>query len=92
MIDCKKEIDNGQELANKLMDLGYEPKYLEGSLQDNFFFEDMQKIRFTNGIKPRKYVMILENHLNTWSSNHILFLTDSEETYTKLFEEYHCLR
>ena len=88
MKDYKTEINNGEELAHKLTDLGYEPECVEGNLQDNYFFEGMENIGFSRGAKPRKYVMIIEHYLNCWSSDHMLILTDNQQTYEKLLSEY----
>lgn len=87
MEDYKKRISNGSELTSKLIDFDCIPEVVEGSLIDNYFFEGMENMNFSRGVKGRKYVMILERYVNEWSSIHELILTDNEKYYQDTLAE-----
>jgi len=83
----KEEISNGEEIAKDLINLVGDVEEIDGCLQDNYFFSDTKDIKIGNH-KPRKFIMILENYLNTWSSDHVLIMTDDENLFNSTLNKY----
>ena len=69
-----KELDKLVDLANQ-NNINYD--YFEGVLQDNFIFYDVDDIRINR--KSSKYMVVRERHLNEWSSDLVLTMTNSLE-------------
>lgn len=82
----KFSYDFGETTIKQLMKLGAEVETVEGSLVDNYFIEDASGFKFGR-FKPRKHMMFLENYLNTWSSNHIVVLTDNDKLFYDTLEK-----
>lgn len=59
---------------------------IEGTLQDNYFIM-LDKNMGIDGEEPKKYVILLETPLNGWESGHTLITTDSDDEYSKLYDE-----
>ena len=87
MKDYKTYVSNGEELANQIISLGHDGDCVEGALVDNYFFETDRGVKVGRS-KPRKYIMILAHFLNTWSSDHELIETDSDEEFQKTLKNY----
>lgn len=61
----------------------------EGCLLDNYVIYNAKCIA-VNKSKPRKFIILQEKYLNSWSSGIILILTDDEkqvEDFVSKFEE-----
>lgn len=87
MKDYRAYVSNGEKLANQIIALGYDCDRVEGALVDNYFFETDKGITIGQS-KPRKYIMLLDHFLNTWSSDHELIETDSDKEFEKTREKY----
>lgn len=61
-----------------VIDLGLDYEIYEGCLLDNYVIRGTEQIRLGR-VKPRKFIMIKEKHLNEWSSTLELTMTDNEE-------------
>lgn len=63
----------------------------KGSLLDNYIIFDTDNIRIWKGKKvSRKYIILIEEYKNPWSSITKMIMTDSEETvkkYEEIFTE-----
>lgn len=76
---------------NGLLDLAHSLncpiECFEGSLLDNYIIYDAKRIRICKA-KPRKYIILVEKYVNSWSSTTEVILTDNEKTveeYERLF-------
>lgn len=88
MKTVKKIISNGEQAASSIEDIAGEPiEVIDGCLQDNYFFKDTNEVKI-NRCKPRKYIMLLENYVNCWSSNHKLIMTDDEKLFFDTLKDY----
>lgn len=56
----------------------YEIEQFEGCLLDNYLISDNTTISI-NRAKPRKFIAILEEYVNEWTSQLKLIQTDNEE-------------
>ena len=85
-LEDNQELNELIEHANKI---GIDYDMYEGVLQNNFIF-------YTHNPKNKedeKYMIIVEKHLNEWSSGLTVILTNSDEEaeqFIKSFEEIAC--
>lgn len=74
---------------NKLLELAEKLncyiECFEGSLIDNYIIYDAQKIKIGRA-KSRKYIILVEKYLNSWSSTTEVIMTDNDKTVRK-YEE-----
>lgn len=75
------------DTQRKILDLAYKKNvwvsYHEGNLNDDYMFIN-DGIRIGNHMKARKYIIMYSKHLNEWSDDLRLIMTDDG----KLFEQW----
>ena len=69
-------------LSNK----GYDMDVLEGNLTDGFIAEIGNNNFSLGKIKFRKFIIVVEQYLNEWSSSLKMILTDDEGMYNKYYD------
>lgn len=67
---------------------GVDVRQVAGGLQDNVMFENETGIRIGNRMKARKYIIMVEEYVNEWSSAINLIMTDSIQLYQQYQEEF----
>lgn len=79
--------------VNKLLELAEKLNCpidsFEGSLLDNYIIYNTEKIKIGN-VKGRKYIILAERYLNSWSSTTDVIMTDSIYTvneYERMFNK-----
>jgi hypothetical protein len=95
MIDykCEVSLKVADKIYSQLTQAGYDVEVFEGLL-DSYFCEigENAKFRFTlkrgGRVKLRKYLMIIQNVKNEWSSDLTLILTDDKEEYENELKKF----
>lgn len=91
---CKVSLEVADKIYSQLTQAGYDVKVFEGVLLDSYFCEigENAKFRFTlkrgGRVKLRKYLMIIQNVKNEWSSDLTLVLTDDKEEYENELKKF----
>jgi hypothetical protein len=91
---CKVSLEVADKIYSQLTQAGYDVKVFEGVLLDSYFCEigENAKFRFTlkrgGRVKLRKYLMIIQNVKNEWSSDLTLILTDDKEEYENELKKF----
>lgn len=80
-----KSCDN---IVQALQDRNYDVECAEGCLLDNYFCEFGKSNLKLSRWKLRKYLIVLERFVNTWTSALELILTDNVEIYYNLYNSY----
>lgn len=86
------EYEISSEVQEKIISMavndGVDVRQVAGSLQDNVMFENETGIRIGNRMKARKYIIMVEEYVNEWSSAINLIMTDSIQLYQQYQEEF----
>lgn len=91
---CKVSLEVADRICSQLTQAGYNVKVSEGVLLDSYFCEigENPKLKFTlkrgGRVKLRKYLMIIQNVKNEWSSDLTLILTDDKEEYENELKKF----
>lgn len=75
-------------IVNVLQKRNYDVECVPGGLLDNYFCEVSESNLKLSRWKLRKYLIVLERFVNTWTSELELILTDNVETYYNLYNSY----
>lgn len=75
-------------IVNSLQERNYDVEYVPGGTLDNYFCEVGESNLKLSRWKLRKYLIVLERFVNTWTSTLELILTDNVETYYNLYNSY----
>ena len=79
------------DTQRKILDLAYksdiEVSYHEGNLNDDYMFVN-DGIRIGNRMKARKYIIMYSKHLNEWSDELRLIMTDDEKLFNKWSNQF----
>lgn len=75
-------------IVNTLQERNYDVECIPGGTLDNYFCEVGESNLKLSRWKLRKYLIVLERFVNTWTSALELILTDNEETYYNLYNNY----
>ena len=75
-------------IVNSLQERNYDVEYVPGGTLDNYFCEVGESNLKLSRWKLRKYLIVLERFVNTWTSTLELILTDNAETYYNLYNSY----
>lgn len=84
--DDLSDLINGKFKDAELID------YMQGSLNDEYLFNNVQAKQGIGVIigrkhKPRKYIIVRENYLNEWSSDALVIETDSDKKALQFLKE-----
>lgn len=86
------EYEISSEVQEKIISMavndGVDVRQVAGCLQDNVMFENETGIRIGNRMKARKYIIMVEEYVNEWSSAINLIMTDSIQLYQQYQEEF----
>jgi hypothetical protein len=91
---CKVSLEVADRICSQLTQAGYDVEVFEGVLLDSYFCEigEDAKLKFTlkrgGSVKLRKYLMIIQNAKNEWSSDLTLVLTDDKEEYENELKKF----
>lgn len=79
------------DTQQKILDLAYDKDILvsccQGALNDNYMFVN-DGIRIGNRMKARKYIIMYNKHLNEWSDDLRLIMTDDEKLFNKWSNQF----
>lgn len=92
MKDYKKytDLDNTDNLVQQLLNLDCEMFIIEGTLNDTYLIntEHLQESHKLGRVKFRKYMILGHEFATHWSNNLYMQLTDNEELFEELYQEY----
>jgi hypothetical protein len=96
MIDykCEVSLKVADKFYPQLTQAGYDVEVFEGVLLDSYFCEigENPKLKFTlkrgGRVKLRKYLMVIQNVKNEWSSDLAPILTDDKEEYENELKKF----
>lgn len=92
MKDYKKyiDLDTTENIVHKLVDLDCEVFIIEGGLNDTYLIntEHLQESHKLGRVKFRKYMILGHEFATHWSNNLYMQLTDNEELFEELYQEY----
>ena len=82
------EITQGtaDNIINFLSNKGYDMEILVGCLNDGFIAEIGNNNFSLGKIKLRKFIIVVEQYINEWTSALKMILTDDESVYNKYYD------
>ena len=82
------EITQGtaDNIINFLSNKGYDMEILGGCLNDGFIAEIGNNNFSLGKIKLRKFIIVVEQYINEWTSGLKMILTDDEGMYNKYYD------
>lgn len=89
-VEIDINLKQSNEIISGLSNAGhYADEVVPGALLDNVFFDLGPDRGLKIGRKKlRRYVMLLEHYVNTWSSSTKFIMTDSEKEYRDTLAAY----
>ena len=82
------DLKGAENIANYFLDNGYNVEVSEGCMLDSYFIEVGENNLKIGRAKVRKYLMIIDEYVNEWTSRLKLIMTDDYNKFSEVRNSY----
>ena len=82
------DLKGAENIANYFLDNGYDVEVSEGCMLDSYFIEVGENNLKIGRAKVRKYIMIIDEYVNEWTSRLKLIMTDDYNKFSEVRNSY----